>query len=127
MRRGRARLLTCGIALMTAAVAACAPAAQHISQTASNGGRILTTGDAPTLQAAMRQSRDLGTQAPSQVLHFSLTLRGRNVREWQALVSSGGRVSAKAFAQRYGPDPQLVASARALLSTAGLTSSWNAG
>ena len=72
-------------------------------------------------------AHDLGSLPGTSRVSFTLELGSRHEAQLQTLVSAGTRVSSAAWDATYGPDPAAVARARAVLSRAGLSSTWVPG
>src|SRR5438445_6485782 len=127
MARRSARLL----ALLGLAVSACAPAAApHVTgagQAGRSGGVLLAAAPRLSLQAAMRQGRDLGPVAPGTVVHLEASLAGRDTAALDLLTARGVRVSNDEYARRFAPTPQAGAAAQRALAAQGLTLAWTSG
>lgn len=82
---------------------------------------------APTLAAAVAQAVHLGPAGASTTVHLSIGLKPRHADQLAALLASGRTVTQSAYADRFGPDPSLVAAAVTALGQAGLQAGWQPG
>lgn len=82
---------------------------------------------APTLEAAIRHSVDLGPADATTIVSLSFGLNVRDPQRLAQLIASGRTVSPEAYAAEFGPDPIAVRAAVASLQGAGFSASWRAG
>lgn len=124
------RALPAATAMLAAALlaSACAPAPAPSAPPAAHGaGQVAALPAHPLLALAIRDGRDLGPVPAGTTLHLTLGLSGRHPAALEELIGSGQRVSPARLATEFGPDPAAVASVRAALAGAGLTSQWSPG
>ena len=82
---------------------------------------------APTLDAAIRHSVDLGPADSATVVSLSFGLNVRDPQRLAQLIASGRTVSPEAYAAEFGPDPVAVQAAVASLQGEGFRASWRPG
>lgn len=120
-------------AVLALALTACGPAiASHSAPAQRSGsadtpGTVLAAAPRLSLQAAMRESRDLGPLAASTPLQLTATLAERDGAALDALVAQGVHVTPGEYAARFGPDPDAVGAARNSLQTQGIGVDWRSG
>jgi kumamolisin len=116
-------------ALLGLLLAACAPAAPSRGAGApqAGGDSVLRAAPRLSLQAAMREGRDLGPLAPDTVLHLTVALASRDTAALDALTARGVHVTSDEYVQRFAPAPATVEEAVRTLAAASLTLTWHAG
>jgi len=138
------------VALLTLLVSACGAAGAlgpdnpaHPSRVQGNGAgrmalppgrttlpaspRISALPPDPPLNAAEKESKDLGLVPPGQTITLTLTLKQRGTAQLDALLARGERLTPSQWAGKYGPSSTATARARATLARAGITSQWSPG
>ncbi|HEV7679318.1 MAG TPA: S53 family serine peptidase [Candidatus Dormibacteraeota bacterium] len=108
----------------------CAPAAIAQPAPGASPSQIAAlSGSAPrlSLQAAIRQGRDLGPIAAQAPMHLEIGLAPRDAAGLDALIARGVQVGPGEYASRFAPSPAAVDSVRRSLAGAGLTLAWTTG
>jgi kumamolisin len=120
VKKGSAAALAVAIAL---ALAACGAPQTHQAQQAATRA----TPPPPTLAAAIDHATHLGPAGASTTVFLSFALKVRDPDRLAALIASGRTVTPAAYAAEFGPDPQLVLRAVAVLIASSFRASWHPG
>jgi hypothetical protein len=117
--------LTAVLALVLAALA-CAPSQAGQPARAAAIFRPAPS-PAPTLDAAIRHSVDLGPADAATIVSLSFGLNVRDPQRLARLIASGRTVSPEVYAAEFGADPVAVQAAVTSLQSAGFRASWRPG
>jgi subtilase family serine protease len=119
--RARSLDLRCLLLPAVLLLVSCAPAAVPDASTPSDPAPRLS------LQAAIRDGRDLGPIAPQTPMHLEIALATRDAAALDALIARGVQVTPGEYAQRFAPTAATVDHVRQALAGAGLTMAWRSG
>jgi subtilase family serine protease len=120
VKKGSAAAL--GLVIAVAVMACGSPQAHQPQQAASRQAP-----PPPTLAAAIQHAAHLGPAGASTTVYLSFALKVRAPDRLAALIASGRTVTPAEYAAEFGPDPDLVLRAVALLNQTTFRATWRQG